>query len=209
MKIDGITAWRSITQPISDRSLPDASAVFRHGDPPHRYSSAIPVWRDGHPPVLRHGHHAHRHLSPIPAWQSITKPISIRSLPDALAGLRHVAQPHRYSRGIHAWRDRHQSHVAPARDIHRAGSPCQQTPQRQISLRGEANWTSPSKRLCPTPTLKGISRLDRQDKRGSGSNRPDNNLSGSKLPTDNPPEKNKKEGDQPSLPTIGRPPDYL
>ena len=81
-----------------------------------------------------------------------------------LAGLRHGDLVHRYSRGIQAWRDRHQSHVAPARDIHRAGSQCPQTPQRQIALRGEANWTSPSKRLCPTPTLKGISRLDRQDK---------------------------------------------
>ncbi len=81
-----------------------------------------------------------------------------------LTGLRHCDLAHRYSRGIQAWRDRHQSHVAPARDIHRAGSQCPQTPQRQIALRGEANWTSPSKRLCPTPTLKGISRLDRQDK---------------------------------------------
>ena len=126
-----------------------------------------------------------------------------------LTGLRHGDLAHRYFRGILAWRDHHQSHVAPARDIHRASSPCPQTPQRQIALRGETNWTSPSKRLCPTPTWKGISRLDRQGNNRSGSNRQGNNLSGSKLPPDYPPEKNKKEGDQPSLPTIGRPPDYL
>ena len=116
-----------------------------------------------------------------------------------LTGLRHGDLAHKYFSAIYAWRDRHQSHVAPARDIHRAGSQCPQTPQRQITLCGEANWTSPSKRLCPTPTWKGISRLDRQGNNRSGSNRP----------TDNPPEKNKKEGDQPSLPTIGRPPDCL
>ena len=158
--------------------------------------------------IHRHGDLAHRYIRGIPAWR--------RGL---LTGLRHGGLAHRYSRGIQAWRDRHQSHVAPARDIHRAGSQCPQTPQRQISLRGEANWTSPSKRLCPTPTWKGISRLDRQgnnrsgsNRQGnnrSGSNRQGNNLSGSKLPPDYPPEKNKKEGDQPSLPTIGRPPDYL
>ena len=102
---------------------------------------------------LRHGDLAHRYSRGIPAWR--------RGL---LTGLRHGNLAHRYSRGIQAWRDRHQSHVAPARDIHRAGSQCPQTPQRQIALRGEANWTSPSKRLCPTPTWKGISRLDRQDK---------------------------------------------
>ena len=69
MKIDGITAWRSITQPISDRSLPDASAVFRHGDPPHRYSSAIPAWRRGLLTGLRYGHHAHKCFRDIPAWR--------------------------------------------------------------------------------------------------------------------------------------------
>ena len=34
---------------------------------------------------------------------------------------------------------------APARDIHRASSPCLQTPQRQIALRGEGIWASPRK----------------------------------------------------------------
>ena len=46
----------------------------------------------------------------------VAKGLSIGSL----AGLRHGDPPHRYLRGIPAWRDRHQSHVPPARDIHRA-----------------------------------------------------------------------------------------
>ena len=36
-----------------------------------------------------------------------------------------------------------------------ARDPCLQASQRQIALRGEANLTSPSKRICPTPTWNG------------------------------------------------------
>ena len=36
-----------------------------------------------------------------------------------------------------------------------AREPCLQASQRQIALRGEANLTSPSKRICPTPTWNG------------------------------------------------------
>ena len=135
----------------------------------------------------------------------------------------HAHRAHRPLAGIPAWRDIHQSHVAPARDIHRAGSQCPQTPQRQIALRGETNWTSPSKRLCPTPTWKGISRLDRQGNNRSGSNRPDKwgqaatcqrAISTRRplpddLPANNKPANDKQEGDPFSLPTIGRPLDYL
>ena len=67
------------------------------------------------------------------AWRSITQPISDRSLSDALVGL-----------------------PAPARDSHRASSSCPQASQRQIVLRGEGNWASPSKRICPTPTWNGF-----------------------------------------------------
>ena len=77
------------------------------------------------------------------AWRSITQPISDRSLSDALVGLPY-----------------------PAREIHRASSSCLQASQRQIALRGEANWTSPSKRICPTPTWNGV-RLARCFARGS------------------------------------------
>ena len=55
---------------------------------------------------------------------------------------------------------------AQAREIHRAGSPRLQASQRQIALRGEANLTSPSKRICPTPIWKGF-RLARCFARGS------------------------------------------
>ena len=126
---------------------------LRHGDLAHRYFRGILAWRRRLLDDLRHGDLAHKCSRGIPAWRR-----------GSSNGLRHGDLAHKCSRGIQAWRDHHQSHVAPARDIHRASSPCPQTPQRQISLRGEANWTSPSKRLCPTPTLKGISRLDRQDK---------------------------------------------
>ena len=126
---------------------------LRHGDLAHRYLRGILAWRRRLLDDLRHGDLAHKCSRGIPAWR--------RGL---LTGLRHGDLAHRYSRGIPAWRERHQSHVAPARDIHRASSPCLQTPQRQITLCGGANLTSPSKRICPTPTLKGISRLDRQDK---------------------------------------------
>ena len=54
------------------------------------------------------------------AWRSITQPISDRSLTDALAGLRHVELANECLSAIPAERDRHQSHVPPARDIHRA-----------------------------------------------------------------------------------------
>ena len=50
--------------------------------------------------------------------------------------------------GIPAWRDSHQSHVAPSRDIHRACPPCLQASQRQIALLDEGIWTSLSKRIC-------------------------------------------------------------
>ena len=46
MKFGGSTAWRSITQPISNRSLSDALVDLRHIDLAHGYSRAI---LDNHP----------------------------------------------------------------------------------------------------------------------------------------------------------------
>ena len=48
MKIDGSTAWRSITQSISDRSLSDALAGLRHVELANECLIAIPAERDGH-----------------------------------------------------------------------------------------------------------------------------------------------------------------
>ena len=106
------------------------------------------------------------------AWRSITQPISDRSLSDALAGLRHVELANECLIAIPAERDGHQSNgiPAPARDIHRAGSPCLQALQRQIALRGEAFLTSPSMRICPTTTWNDF-RLARCFARGSLGNR--------------------------------------
>ena len=102
------------------------------------------------------------------AWRSITQSISDRSLSDALAGLRHVELANECLIAIPAERDGHQSNgiPAPARDIHRAGSPCLQALQRQITLRSEAFLTSPSMRICPTTTWNGF-RLARCFARGA------------------------------------------
>ena len=57
-----ISAWRSDTKPMPNRSM-----------------NGVNGW-------LRHGHPAYRHLSGIPAWRSIIQPVSDRSLSDALVG---------------------------------------------------------------------------------------------------------------------------
>ncbi len=93
MKIDGSTAWRSITQPISDLSLSNALVGLRHGDPAHRCLRGMPAWRSGHLSTLRHGNPIHKCFSGIPAWR--------RGL---LAGLRHGDPAYRHFRGIPAWR---------------------------------------------------------------------------------------------------------
>ena len=72
-----------------------------------RHPRATPKQSPGHPRA-------------IPAWQTIPQPISKRFLSGVITGLRHRDPFHRYLRDIPAWRDRHQSHVAPVRDIHRA-----------------------------------------------------------------------------------------
>ena len=48
----------------------------------------------------------------------------------------HAHRAHRPLAGIPAWRDIHQSHVAPSRDIHRARSPRLQASRWQIALLG-------------------------------------------------------------------------
>ena len=96
--LSGILAWRSILL-----------TGFRHGDPAHRYFRDIPACRRGLLSTLWHGNPFHRCLSGILARRSVL-----------LTGLRHGDPFHRYLSGITAWRDRHQSHVPPARDNHRA-----------------------------------------------------------------------------------------
>ena len=69
MKIGGSTAWRSITQPISDRSLFGVITGLRHVDLAHRYLRAISTWQSSHLSALRHGDPAHRYFRGIPAWR--------------------------------------------------------------------------------------------------------------------------------------------
>ena len=104
-----IPAWRTIPQPISKRFLSGVITGLRHVDLAYRCFRAISAWRSSHLSALRHGDPAQRCLRGIPAWQ--------RGL---LSALRHGDHAHRYFSGIPAWRDRHQFHVAPVRDIHRA-----------------------------------------------------------------------------------------
>ena len=161
--------WRSIFQATSNRFLSSIPVGPRHGDPFHRYLGGIPVWRTASRPVqarqrtdaltgLRHGDLAYRCLRGILAWRTASRPVHDRQLTDALVGLRHVLLANECLSAIPAERDGHQSHglPAPARDIHRASSPCPQASQRQIALRSEGNLTSPSKRICPTPTWNGV-----------------------------------------------------
>ena len=70
------------------------------------------------------------------AWRSITQSISDRSLSDALAGLRHVELANECLIAIPAERDGHQSHVPPARDIHRACEYALQLPGTTFGLLG-------------------------------------------------------------------------
>ncbi len=93
MKIGGSTAWRIITQPISDRSLFGVITGLRHVDLAHRFFRAISAWRSSHLSALRHGDPAHRYFRGIPAWR--------RGLLD---GLRHGYLAHRFFRAISAWR---------------------------------------------------------------------------------------------------------
>ena len=55
--LGGSPAWRSINQPISDRSLSDALIALRHGNPcpqvPQRHPSAIPALSQRHPRVTK------------------------------------------------------------------------------------------------------------------------------------------------------------
>ena len=93
MKIGGSTAWRIITQPISDRSLFGVITGLRHVDLAHRFFRAISAWRSSHLSALRHGDPVYRHLRAISTWQS-----------SHLLSLRHGDPAHRYFRGIPAWR---------------------------------------------------------------------------------------------------------
>ena len=70
------------------------------------------------------------------AWRSITQPISDRSLSDALAGLRHVELANECLSAFPAERDGHQSHVPPARDIHRASEYALHPPGTALGLLG-------------------------------------------------------------------------
>ena len=71
MKIGGSTAWRIITQPISDRSLSDALIALWHGNPcpqvPQRHPRAIPAPSQCHPSAIPAP--SPHHPRTIPAWQ--------------------------------------------------------------------------------------------------------------------------------------------
>ena len=92
-----IPACQSITQPTSNRSHPSVLPGLRHGYPAHNSLSAIPACQTGHLSALRHGDHAHKYSRGILAWRSITQPISDRSHPSVLPGLRHSDPTHKPS----------------------------------------------------------------------------------------------------------------
>ncbi len=107
----GRVTWQDCLDPVSNRSLADASAGLRHGIPDERPLGGIPAWRGSHLSALRHGDPFHKHLSGILAWrggllstlwhgdpqqnyfwgrvtwQDCLDPVSNRSLADASAGL--------------------------------------------------------------------------------------------------------------------------
>ena len=75
MKIGGSTAWRIITQPISDRFLSGVITGLRHVDLAHRFFRAISAWRSSHLSALRHGDPAQRYPRGIILWRDGLKPV--------------------------------------------------------------------------------------------------------------------------------------
>ena len=65
----GRVTWQDCLEPVSNRSLADASAGLRHGIPGERPLGGIPAWRGSHLSALRHVDPFHKHLSGIPAWR--------------------------------------------------------------------------------------------------------------------------------------------
>ena len=61
----GRGTWQDCLEPVSNRSLADASAGLRHGIPGERPLGGIMAWRSVLLTVLRHGDPAHRCLSGI------------------------------------------------------------------------------------------------------------------------------------------------
>ncbi|MDD6829056.1 MAG: hypothetical protein PUD74_04625 [Bacteroidales bacterium] len=114
----GRVKWQDCLEPVSNRSLADASAGLRHdipcerplggipawrrghlstlwhGDHAHKYSRGILAWRRGHLSTLRHGDPVYKGLSAIPACQSISQPTSNRSHPSIPPGPRHGDPTH-------------------------------------------------------------------------------------------------------------------
>ena len=89
-----VIAWQSVLL-----------AGLRHGDPAHKYLSAILAWRRGLLDGLWHGNPAYRYLKGIYAWRDCLEPVSNRSLADAPAGLRHGNPAHKYFSANPAWQD--------------------------------------------------------------------------------------------------------
>ena len=83
------------TSVASSRGKGGLLTDLRHGNPAHRYLSAILAWRRGLLTGLRHGTPAHRHLRAILAWQS-----------GLMTDLRHGTPAHRHFRDIPACRHR-------------------------------------------------------------------------------------------------------
>ena len=147
MKIGGSTAWRIITQPISDRSLFGVITGLRHVDLAHRFFRAISA------PSLRHLRAipvlSPHHPRAIPASSPPGKSVFYRMLADsgpfswtsrcslgAPVGLRHGDLAYRCFIAISAWRSSHLS-------VLRHGDPAQRC------LRGIPAW-----RTIPQPISK-------------------------------------------------------
>ena len=109
----GRVTWQDCLDPVSNRSLADASAGLRHGIPDERPLGGIPAWRRGRLSALWHGDPQQNHFWGRVTWQDCLDPVSNRSLADASAGLRHGIPCERPLGGIPAWRGSHLSALRP------------------------------------------------------------------------------------------------
>ena len=81
----GRVTWQDCLEPVSNRSLADASAGLRHDIPCERPLGGIPAWRSGHLSTLWHGDPQQSHFWGRVTWQACLKPVLNRSLADASA----------------------------------------------------------------------------------------------------------------------------
>ena len=176
MKIDGSTAWRIITQPISKRFLSGVITGLRHRDPAHRFFRAISAWRSSHLSALRHGDPAHRYFRGIPAWRTIPQPLSKRFLSGVITGLRHgdpVQKAQRQPRAISAPSPRHPSAIPAPSPHHPSAIPARRdhhpTDLKTVSFR--CHNRSSARRPCPQ-VLQSHLRVAKQSYIGPSARRP-------------------------------------